>query len=47
MAVEHGALGGVAEEPFKDLKLLSSRANSEIEPFFNTIKIFQGAKIIS
>ena len=40
MAIEHGALGGVAEEPFKNLKLLSSRANSEIGTILQYYKNF-------
>ena len=30
MAIDHNTLGGVGEEPFKNLRLLSSRANSEL-----------------
>jgi len=40
MAIEHGSLGGVAEEPFKNLKLLSSRANSEIGTILQYYKNF-------
>ena len=40
MAIEHGSLGGVAEEPFKNLKLLSSRANSEIGTILQYYKKF-------
>jgi hypothetical protein len=40
MAIEHGALGGVAEEPFKNLKLLSSRANSELGTILQYYKKF-------
>ena len=40
MAIEHGSLGGVAEEPFKNLKLLSSRANSELGTILQYYKNF-------
>ena len=40
MAIEHGSLGGVAEEPFKNLKLLSSRANSELGTILQYYKKF-------
>ena len=40
MSIEHGSLGGVAEEPFKNLKLLSSRTNSELGTILQYYKNF-------
>ena len=40
MAIDHNTLGGVGEEPFKNLRLLSSRANSELGTILQYYKKF-------